>query len=156
MLVAPMKKTGSLVHIWIMFSLIWAVLVTYFAVQNFPYYTDAQVERITGMYKILIERERRINPEFEERYGHVTAAELAESIVREGKADGYAANILDRWKGEIDFSEIEENYRERRRQVPLLRLKCLGLAVTSWSLPVVLGFFLGWMISRNKNRGNAG
>lgn len=147
-----MKDTSRLLRLWIVLSLLWVVPVASFAWLNFPDISEAQEERIRGMYEILIEREKRINPEFEERYANVTAAGLAEDIVREGKADGYAANILDKWKGEIDFSSVERKFDNARRQIPVLRLRCIGLAAVAWSLPVVLSFFLGWAVIRNRDK----
>jgi hypothetical protein len=143
---------SSILRTWILFSILWFVLVALYAWQNFPDISDAQRERIEGLYVKLMERERRINPEFAEKYGHVTAAGLADNIVREGKADIYAANILEKWGGEVDFSGVETRFEERRRQLPLERTKCVGRAVAFWAFPVVVSFFLGWVLSRARHR----
>lgn len=146
-----MTKVDLSIRLWIAFSILWAVLVVLYTWQHFPDISVAQRDRIEGMYAKLLEREKRINPEFHKKYGHVTAAGLAESVVRQGKADDYAANILGKWDGEIDFSAVEAQFERTKKQLPLVRIRYISLAAAFWSVPVVLSIFLGWIVSRSRN-----
>jgi hypothetical protein len=151
-----MTGNSPLLRIWIVISLLWGVMVSLYVWRNFPDVSDAQRERIAGMYRLLIQREKTINPEFDKRYGHITAENLAEDIVRRGKADAYAASFLEKWDGKVDFSAVEKRFERRKRQIPILRLRYIGIAVAAWSLPVVLSFFLGWVIIRARGTAKGG
>ena len=146
-----MKRTMSWTQIWILFSLLWGVLIVIYALPVFPDLTSIERERIEGLYEGLMARERRINPDFEARYGHVTAADLADAVLEEEKAGTYAASILERFKGEVDFSDVEKKYEMKQRQLPLRRLQYAGRAFVISSVPVVLIFVAGWVISRGRS-----
>jgi hypothetical protein len=137
-------------QIGIVLSILWAVFIILYARPGFPDLASIQKERIRGFYEKLMERERRINPDFETRYGHVTAAGLADAIIEEEKADQYAASILNKWADELDFSEIEERYNNARQRLPVKRLKYIEAAFLFWAVPVILAYGFGWVIIRSR------
>jgi len=62
--------------------------------------------------------------------------------------------VIDRlhskWNGQVDFTKIEKDYKDKTSALPMERAKVGGFALLAWLIPVatvyVLGLAIGWII----------
>jgi hypothetical protein len=64
--------------------------------------------------------------------------------------DEIIQRLHEKWCGKVDFTTIEEDYKQKLDALPTERAKTAGIAFLAWLVPVialyVLGLAIGWII----------
>ena len=60
--------------------------------------------------------------------------------------DEVVKRIHNKFKGKIDYSDIEEKYKARLSKLSLEQAKAVGIGFLLWLVPVVFVYVFGWAI----------
>ena len=125
-----------------MLSGLYLILVSFLTEFAFPTKSKCQNNRVFDTVNLI----KKYRPH---EFGELWTYEMRDRVLKSG-ADRWFAEVHKQFQGQIDFSLIEEEYKNNIRDFPRQQRALIIYGITLWIIPVVAvyvsGFLIAWIV----------
>ncbi len=124
-------------RLWLLVSVIYFLLVVSLTALLLPKKSDYLRTRVYDTINLIIKN----IPELRGSYAY-----QIRDAYPELSDDDVVKRIHSKFKGQVDFSSIEDEYNARLAKLPSAQAEAFGIGFLFWIVPVALTYLLGWAI----------
>jgi hypothetical protein len=134
-------------RLFLVLSGLYLIFVSFFIGIVFPAKSECQSNRVFDTVNLI----KKYRPN---EFGELRTYEVRDRVLKSG-ADRWFGEVHRQFKGRIDFSSIEEKYKNNIQEIPRQQRTLIVYGIALWIIPVVIvyvvGFLIAWIVKGFKD-----